>query len=133
MDVAPSTRIPLSAGLTASARTIAKWMLIVGYIQAAIGGISTLFLGLALLTAMSLPLGLAQLVLVSQLAGTLIFFRQGLLIQASAEHFKAAADDEPEEAQERLMLGFMRLGRVFMYDCVAALFVLVPVVLRWVG
>ncbi|MEM7157998.1 MAG: hypothetical protein AAF799_34470 [Myxococcota bacterium] len=106
-------------------------MLIVGYIQAAIGGLASLFLGLGLLGLLSETFGVLQIVAVAQLAGVVIFFRQGLLIQASAEHFKAAADDDPDEAHERLMLGFTRLARVFMYDCVAAVFVLVPVFVRW--
>lgn len=132
MDEAAPQRIPLSTGLRASAKTIARWMLIVGYIQAAVGGMAAVFGTIALLAVIS-HLGMRDLGIVVSLAGWVIFFRQGLLIQAGAEHFKAAVDDDPSEAQERLMLGFSRLSQVFLYDCVAAVLVFLPVALKWVS
>jgi len=78
-------------------------------------------------------IGFDDLGTIANLVGWAIFFRQGLLIQAGAEHFKEADDDDPSEVQERLMLGFSRLSQVFFYECVAAVQVLLPVALKWVS
>jgi hypothetical protein len=109
-------RYPIPDALRGHAEGGAKWMQIVGIIQACCAG-----LGFALFTCAAVPLvtGTAPwpLLLVTLLMLTMlaILVRQGLLLQSAADHLKALGE-EPDEAHDHLQLAFARLRPMFAID-----------------
>ncbi|MEM6992435.1 MAG: hypothetical protein AAF721_18120 [Myxococcota bacterium] len=91
---------------------------LVGMFQAVAAGLAGLFTLLGVFGSLSHGDTVVTLVSVLLFGFCAVYFRQALLLQSAADHFKDVRS-EPEEAHDHLVIAFQRLKPVFVLDLVA--------------
>ncbi|MBK6918830.1 MAG: hypothetical protein IPH07_15670 [Deltaproteobacteria bacterium] len=126
-------RYPVPDGLRERGGRLARWMRLVGLVQAACAGLALAIMVVSAGVFVQLRYdGADGLVLAMWVVMLLLLFRQGLGLQSAAEHL-IDIGEEADDAHDHLQLAFSRLRSVFVLDLALGVLMLVrnAVALGW--